>query len=74
MGGAVLGSVALFGSGFAPVISRALQSKYSPGFASFAQSGVAYPSSSGMFPKPAKLPSLLYVGSLQQGTSSLHSL
>lgn len=73
LGGAVVGSTAMFGNLFVPALSRnILSSKYSPGLVSFAVSGGAsYPSSTASLPKPSDPPSLLYVGSLQQGTPSL---
>lgn len=69
IGGAFVGSMMMFG---APVISKTLlSSKYAHGFTSFAQTGISYPSSLNALPQPADPPSLLYVGSLQQGTPSL---
>lgn len=40
-------------------------------FSSFGSAGAAYPTTSGTLPKPANAPTSLYVGSLDQGTSSL---
>jgi hypothetical protein len=71
IGGAFLGSAVMFGSSMLPSFSKVISgSRLSP-MATFASSGVSYPSSQGALPQPANTPSLLYVASGQDGTSSL---
>lgn len=71
IGGAFLGSAAMLGSAVLPTFSKVFsESSFSPR-ATFASSGTSYPSAGVTLPTPANTPSLLYVGSCQDGTSSL---
>lgn len=71
IGGALLGSGTMFGSSVLPAISKSLFGSRFPPSSGFASSGISYPSAGGTLPKPVNVPGLLYVGSVQQGTSSL---
>ncbi len=87
LGGALVGSVAIFGSSLVPNLTNRAVSNgavssgyYADNLVSMSSPvaslttvtvGSAYPSASNSLPKPANRPSLLYTGSIHDGASSL---
>jgi len=67
--GALTGSAMMFGNLLSPVFSKKESSAFSQ--SNSPANGVLYPSSTNPLPKSAQQPSVLYLGSLHNGTPSL---